>query len=187
MGEGVYTGRAAVVCRFARPGAGSALGPRPSTRTKNTDHRLFATAHEFADAVDAAWTPSSGPRLVLCTGMEPLLQLDNAGLDALHRRGFEVAMETRGTQQPPLGIDWTCVCPRAGADLTLVHGDELRLLYPQRGANPGRYEHLDFRHFLLQPVDGPASRRNTAQAVRYCLDHPQWRLSIPAHQLLAAR
>jgi 7-carboxy-7-deazaguanine synthase (Cx14CxxC type) len=120
----------------------------------------------------------------VCTGGEPLLQLDAACIDALHRRGFTVSVESNGTRPAPPGIDWTCVSPKAGTSLVLDSGDELKLVYPQHDADPERYEHLDFRHFLLQPMDGPHVERNTAQAVRYCLDHPRWRLSLQTHKLL---
>jgi organic radical activating enzyme len=122
--------------------------------------------------------------LVICTGGEPLLQLDEALLAALHDCGFEVAIETNGTRLPPPGIDWVCVSPKARADLVLRSGDELKLIFPQAGAEPGRFEHLDFRHFFLQPLDDPARARNTQLAVRYCLEHPQWRLSLQTHKLL---
>jgi 7-carboxy-7-deazaguanine synthase (Cx14CxxC type) len=127
--------------------------------------------------------PSARP-LVVCTGGEPLLQLDVALVAALHARGFEVAVETNGTQPATPGLDWVCVSPKAGADLVITEGDELKLVYPQPGAEPERFERLRFRHFFLQPMDGPDGERHTALAVRYCLDHPQWRLSLQTHKLL---
>jgi 7-carboxy-7-deazaguanine synthase (Cx14CxxC type) len=121
---------------------------------------------------------------VVCTGGEPLLQLDAALLDALHDRGFEVAIETNGTKAPPPGIDWICVSPKAGAPLALTKGDELKLVFPQKGAEPERFEGLDFVHFFLQPMDGPALAANIQAAAAYCLSHPQWRLSLQTHKLI---
>jgi 7-carboxy-7-deazaguanine synthase (Cx14CxxC type) len=121
---------------------------------------------------------------VVVTGGEPLLQLDQDLLDALHAEGFEVAVETNGTLRPPPGIDWLCVSPKAGAPLVVTRGDELKLVYPQEGIDPAWFEELDFRHFFLQPMDGPDRERNTELAVRYCLEHPRWRLSLQTHKLL---
>jgi 7-carboxy-7-deazaguanine synthase (Cx14CxxC type) len=121
---------------------------------------------------------------VVCTGGEPLLQLDGAAIDALHGQGFEVAVETNGTEAPPPGLDWICVSPKAGAELRLRSGDELKLVFPQEGAEPARYEQLAFRHFFLQPMDGPERVANTEAALRYCLAHPRWRLSLQTHKLL---
>ena len=136
-------------------------------------------------AVAGTWPAAGeGRRFVVCTGGEPLLQLDGALLDALHYRGFEVAVETNGTIVPPAGIDWLCVSPKAGSTLVVERGDELKLVYPQDGAPPGRFEELAFTHFFLQPMDGPAREANTSAALRYCLDHPRWRLSLQTHKLL---
>jgi 7-carboxy-7-deazaguanine synthase (Cx14CxxC type) len=121
---------------------------------------------------------------VVCTGGEPLLLLDPELVAALHARGFEIAVETNGTVAPPDGIDWLCVSPKADAPLVVTAGDELKLVYPQEGAEPERFEHLAFDHFFLQPMDGPAREANTAAAVRYCLAHPRWRLSLQTHKLL---
>jgi len=120
----------------------------------------------------------------VCTGGEPLLQLDEPLLAALHARGFQVAVETNGTQLPPRGVDWLCVSPKAGAPLVIGAGDELKLVYPQAGAAPEQFQHLDFEHFFLQPMDGPARDENTRAALRYCLDHPRWRLSLQTHKIL---
>jgi 7-carboxy-7-deazaguanine synthase (Cx14CxxC type) len=122
--------------------------------------------------------------LVVCTGGEPLLQLDEALVDCLHSQGFEVAIETNGTQLPPRGIDWICVSPKAGADFVLRTGDELKVIFPQDGIDPKQFEDLDFGHFFLQPMDGPSRERNTQLAVQYCLEHPRWRLSLQTHKLL---
>ena len=121
---------------------------------------------------------------IVCTGGEPLLQLDAPLIDALHARGFEIAIESNGTQPAPPGIDWICVSPKADAPLVLTSGDELKLVFPQAGADPSRFEHLDFRHFFLQPMDGPDVRANTLAAARYCLSHPRWRLSLQTHKLI---
>ena len=120
----------------------------------------------------------------VCTGGEPLLQLDGPLIDALHARGFEIAIESNGTQPAPRGIDWICVSPKADAPVVLTSGDELKLVFPQAGAEPSRFEHLDFRHFFLQPMDGPDVRANTLAAARYCLSHPRWRLSLQTHKLI---
>ncbi|MEI2678921.1 MAG: 7-carboxy-7-deazaguanine synthase [Burkholderiaceae bacterium] len=125
-----------------------------------------------------------GRPLVVCTGGEPLLQLDEPLIDALHALGFEVAVETNGTQQAPAGLDWICVSPKAGAELVLTHGHELKLVFPQPGAMPEHFEGLDFGLFFLQPMDGLEQRRNTRLAVDYCLVHPQWRLSVQTHKIL---
>ncbi len=121
---------------------------------------------------------------VVCTGGEPLLQLDGPLIEALHACGFEIAIETNGTKPAPPGIDWICVSPKANAPLALTSGDELKLVFPQEGAEPARFEQLDFRHFFLQPMDGPDVRANTIAAARYCLAHPRWRLSLQTHKLI---
>lgn len=121
---------------------------------------------------------------VVCTGGEPLLQLDEPLIAALHGRGFEIAIETNGTLAAPEGIDWICVSPKAGAPLIQTSGDELKLVFPQKGADPPRFERLDFHHFFLQPMDGPDQRANIQTAARYCLSHPQWRLSLQTHKLI---
>ena len=123
----------------------------------------------------------------MLTGGEPLLQVDTALIAALHARGFTIAVETNGTQLPPPGLDWICVSPKAGAALQLRQGDELKLVYPQSGAAPEHFAGLQFRHFLLQPMDGPDAARNTALAIEYCLAHPQWRLSVQTHKVLGLR
>ena len=197
QGEGAQTGRPAVFCRFA--GCNLWTG-REQDRTEavcrfcdtnfvGTDGPgggRFATAAEAAGAVAAAWPAHAGAdrRFVVCTGGEPLLQLDQPLLEALHAEGFEVAVETNGTQEPPPGIDWLTVSPKAGAGLAVRRGDELKLVYPQTGGEPERFEGLAFRHFYLQPMDGPDREANTAAALRYCLAHPRWRLSLQTHKLL---
>jgi 7-carboxy-7-deazaguanine synthase (Cx14CxxC type) len=140
---------------------------------------------ELANAVAAHWPRDHGGKAyVVCTGGEPLLQLDSDLVIALHSAGMEVAIESNGTMRAPAGIDWICVSPKADAELALVEGDELKLVYPQVGGEPERYAGLKFAHFFLQPMDGPDSAENTRKALRYCLRHPQWRLSLQTHKLL---
>jgi len=146
----------------------------------------FASAEDLAAAVDGKWPADSGGgwKFVVCTGGEPLLQLDAAAIKALHGRGFEIAVETNGTVAAPDGIDWVCVSPKAGAPMIQRSGDELKLVFPQIGFDPPQFEGLAFRNFFLQPMDGPNRVRNTQLAVQYCLDHPQWRLSLQTHKIL---
>lgn len=196
QGEGAQTGRPAVFCRFAgcnlwsgrEADRASAVCTFCDTDFVDTDGPgggRFATADALATAVAAAWPAGAGGLpFVVCTGGEPLLQLDAELVSALHRRGFEIAVETNGTRPPPPGLDWICVSPKAGAQLVVRAGDELKLVYPQTGAEPERFEPLAFRHFFLQPMDGPARERNTDAALRYCLAHPRWRLSLQTHKLL---
>jgi 7-carboxy-7-deazaguanine synthase (Cx14CxxC type) len=147
----------------------------------------FATAGALAGAVAAAWPAEALPLarpLVVCTGGEPLLQLDAAAIAALQAAGFEVAVETNGTVLAPPGLDWVCVSPKAEAPLAVTAGDELKLVYPQAGGDPERYRGLGFRHFFLQPMDGPDLERNTRLATAYCLAHPEWRLSLQTHKMI---
>jgi 7-carboxy-7-deazaguanine synthase len=198
QGEGANTGRPAVFCRFTgcnlwtgyETDRARAVCQFCDTNFVGTDGPgggQFATARDLASAIARAWPDDSSPharRLVVCTGGEPLLQMDDDLVSALHGEGFEVAVETNGTKLAPTGVDWICVSPKAGADLVLRHGDELKLIFPQPGAEPDRFESLDFRHFFLQPMDGPDRDRNTQLTLRYCLEHPQWRLSLQTHKLL---
>jgi 7-carboxy-7-deazaguanine synthase len=196
QGEGANTGRPAVFCRFAgcnlwtgreadRADAVCRFCDTDFVGTDGPGGGKFVDAASLAQAVASAWPADTrGPRFVVCTGGEPLLQLDAVLLDALHAEGFEVAVESNGTVEPPPGIDWLCVSPKAGAQLVVRGGDELKLVYPQAGAEPSRFETLDFGQFFLQPMDGPAREANTAAALRYCLDHPRWRLSLQTHKLL---
>jgi len=147
----------------------------------------FTSADDLARAVAEKWPANVSARarkLVVCTGGEPLLQMDAELVHALHAQRFEIAIETNGTQLPPEGIDWICVSPKAGAPLVLTGGNELKLVYPQPGGEPERFADLDFEQFFLQPMDGPDRERNTELALSYCLAHPQWRLSIQTHKLL---
>jgi 7-carboxy-7-deazaguanine synthase len=206
QGEGANAGRAAVFCRFS--GCNLWTGRerdrhRATCRFCDTDFvgvgpdgGRFATADELAEAVLARWPhvvddqATGGRPLVVCTGGEPLLQLDDAAVGALRHRGFEVAVETNGTQPAPSGgLDWVCVSPKAGAPLALTQGDELKLVYPQREpeAQPERFEGLPFRHYFLQPMDGPELAENTRLAIEYCLAHPRWRLSVQTHKVVGIR
>lgn len=198
QGEGANTGRPAVFCRFSgcnlwtgrerdRARAVCTFCDTDFVGTDGPGGGKFAAAHDVARAVAEKWPASAAGRarsLVVCTGGEPLLQLDEALVAAFHAAGFEVAVETNGTRPPPPGIDWICVSPKADAELVLQSGNELKLVFPQEQAMPERFEHLDFRHFFLQPMDGPARERNTQLAVHYCLAHPQWRLSLQTHKYL---
>jgi len=194
----VHAGRPAVFCRFSgcnlwtgrEADRGSATCTFCDTDFVGVgpDGGRFATPEALAEAVADRWPAGAGGRpYVVCTGGEPLLQLDAAAVDAFHRRGFEVAVETNGTQPVPAGIDWVCVSPKADAPLAVTGGDELKLVYPQELAPPERFAGMGFRHFLLQPMDGPALAANTAAAVAYCLAHPGWRLSLQTHKVTGVR
>jgi 7-carboxy-7-deazaguanine synthase (Cx14CxxC type) len=199
QGEGAQAGRAAVFCRFAgcnlwsgreSPRA-SAVGTFCDTDFVGTDGQnggKFASADALADAVAARWpggvAGAAGRPYVVCTGGEPLLQLDDALVEAFHARGFEVAVETNGTQPAPAGLDWICVSPKADAPLLLTAGDELKLVYPQPLALPERFAGLAFDHFFLQPMDGPDRRDHTRAATDYCMAHPQWRLGVQMHKIV---
>ena len=147
----------------------------------------YASARELADTIAAQWTGAGVNRYVVLTGGEPLLQVDAALIDALHGRGFSIGVETNGTIEPPDGMDWICVSPKAGAELTVRRGHELKLIYPQADAAPETFVDLAFERFSLQPMDGPDIIDNTARAVDYCLRHPQWRLSLQTHKTLGIR
>ena len=195
QGEGVHAGRPAVFCRFAgcnlwsgrEADRGTAVCRFCDTDFVGADAGRFSDADRLAAAVAALWPAAAGRRFVVCTGGEPLLQLDAALCAALHRLDFEVAVETNGTQSRPPGIDWLCVSPKAGAELLLTAGDELKLVYPQAEAPPETFAGLDFRHFLLQPMDGAAVAANTDAAVAYCLANPQWRFCLQTHKVLGLR
>jgi len=194
QGEGAHAGRAAVFCRFSgcnlwsgreedRAGAVCTFCDTDFVGTDGDGGGKFATPESLADAVAALW-PGGGQPYVVCTGGEPLLQLDQPLVDAFHARGFEVAIETNGTKLPPAGIDWICVSPKAGADLVLRHGNEIKLVFPQLGAEPERFADCNFENWFLQPMDGSRKEQNTQAAVRYCLANPRWRLSLQTHKLL---
>jgi 7-carboxy-7-deazaguanine synthase (Cx14CxxC type) len=194
QGEGGQTGRAAVFCRFAGCNLWSGREEDRAVaqcRFCDTDFvgvdgpggGRFATPQTLSTAAAALWRGGrQGPPLVVCTGGEPLLQLDAALIAAFHSQGFEVAVETNGTISAPADLDWICVSPKAQAPLVQTTGQELKLVFPQAGGDPAKYEALAFERFFLQPMDGPALAQNTAAAVAYCLDHPRWRLSVQTHK-----
>jgi 7-carboxy-7-deazaguanine synthase (Cx14CxxC type) len=213
QGEGAHTGRPAVFLRFAgcnlwsgresdRADAVCGFCDTDFAGTDGVGGGKFETAAALAAAVESAWPahgaalpargatwPAHGAagRFVVCTGGEPLLQLDAALVEALRERGFALAVETNGTLLPPAGELWLTVSPKAGAPLKLLGGDELKQVYPQAGAEPEYYERLAFKHFFLQPMDGPQKARNTQLAIEYCLAHPRWRLSLQTHKLIGLR
>jgi 7-carboxy-7-deazaguanine synthase (Cx14CxxC type) len=198
QGEGAQTGRAVVLLRFAgcnlwsvreadRADAACNFCDTDFIGTDGPNGGTFDSAADLAAAAARVWDGRFGKRdraFVVCTGGEPLLQLDAPLIEALHDAGFEIAAETNGTMEAPPGLDWICVSPKGGAALAQRSGDELKLVFPQPGVNPGRFEGLDFRHFFLQPMDGPQRVGNTRAAAAYCLDHPCWRLSLQTHKLL---
>lgn len=198
QGEGANAGRPAVFCRFS--GCNLWTGREADRATAicdfcdtdfvgvGPDGGKFTTADALAEAIESRW-PTREPdnRFVVCTGGEPLLQLDAVAVEALHSRGFAVAVETNGTQEPPPGLDWICVSPKSNAPLALTHGDELKLVFPQTGVDPKRFESLDFGQFFLQPMDGPSLAENTRAAMNFCLANPRWRLSLQTHKLLGIR
>ena len=200
QGEGVQTGRAAVFCRFVgcnlwsghekdRASAICKFCDTDFLGTDGPDGGKFDAEAGLADRIEQTWQPSSasGKKFVVFTGGEPLLQLDRLLIDTLHTRGFEIAVETNGTVAAPGGLDWICVSPKAGAKLIQNTGDELKLVFPQTGAPPEDFQGLAFRHFFLQPMDGPHRKANTDLALRYCLDHPIWRLSLQTHKFVGIR
>jgi 7-carboxy-7-deazaguanine synthase (Cx14CxxC type) len=198
QGEGAHAGRAAVFCRFAgcnlwsgrEADRSAAVCQFCDTDFVGTDGTLggrYATAEDLAGTIAAQWTGTASERYVVLTGGEPLLQVDAALVDALHGQGFEIGVETNGTILPPDGLDWICVSPKAGAELVLRRGHELKLVYPQANAMPDAFEGLAFERFSLQPMDGPEVAENTVRAIDYCLSHPQWRLSVQTHKALGIR
>jgi 7-carboxy-7-deazaguanine synthase len=200
QGEGFHAGRPAVFLRFAGCNLWTGLEDDRATAVckfcdtdfvgLGPDGGRFANAGELGRAVASRWPASTergSRRFVVCTGGEPLLQLDDAALVALHELGFEVAVETNGTQPAPRGLDWICVSPKAEAKLLLRRGDELKLVFPQERGEPERFEDLDFTHFFLQPMDGPELSRNTRLAAEYCLKHPRWRISLQTHKMMGLR
>lgn len=200
QGEGARSGRAAVFCRFSGCNLWSG---REEDRERavcsfcdtdfvgtGPDGGRFTDAASLAGLIDSCWEGRAGGasgKYVVCTGGEPLLQLDDAVIQELHLRGFEVGVETNGTRPAPRSLDWVCVSPKAGAELVQRSGDELKLVYPQGNAPPEQFESLDFTHFFLQPMDGPSLARNVNAATQYCMRHPRWRLSLQTHKLLGIR
>jgi 7-carboxy-7-deazaguanine synthase len=195
QGEGAQAGRAAVFLRFAgcnlwtglerdRAAAICDFCDTDFVGTDGPGGGKFTTPKKLVDAISAHWSGHGGAPYVICTGGEPLLQLDTALVAALKSEGFEIGVETNGTIAAPEGLDWICVSPKAGAELRQMTGDELKLVYPQPLAMPERFAHLAFRHYFLQPMDGPSLDANTRAATEYCLKHPQWRLSLQTHKLI---
>lgn len=196
QGEGANVGRAAVFCRFAGCNLWSGFEPDRENAvcrfcdtdfigTDGSGGGKFKTAEVLADAILKQWPAAQKQRrFVVCTGGEPLLQLDGSLIEALHARGFEVAVETNGTCPAPSGIDWICVSPKGVAPVVLRAGNELKLVFPQADAMPDAFESLDFEHFFLQPMDGPDRARNTKLAIEYCMAHPTWRLGIQTHKIV---
>ncbi len=196
QGEGANAGRPAVFCRFAgcnlwtgreqdRAKAVCTFCDTDFVGTDGEGGGKFADAEALASAVERAWASGArADRFVVCTGGEPLLQIDEALIEALHKRGFEIAVETNGTVEAPAGLDWICVSPKADSVLKIISGHELKLVFPQMKAMPERFETLAFRHFYLQPMDGPEVDENTKAATAYCLAHPKWRLSLQTHKLI---
>lgn len=198
QGEGAQAGRAAVFCRFAGCNLWSGREEDRSTAicsfcdtdfvgTEDGEGGKFATAGSLALSIEQSWGGQTAQRFVVFTGGEPLLQLDQALIDAVHALGFEIAIETNGTIAVPTGIDWICVSPKAGAPWNQKAGNELKLVYPQDGLKPDDVSGVAFAHYWLQPMDGPMRAENTASAVQYCLEHPQWRLSVQTHKYIGVR
>jgi 7-carboxy-7-deazaguanine synthase (Cx14CxxC type) len=198
QGEGAHAGRAAVFCRFAgcnlwsgretdRGSAQCRFCDTDFVGTDGTRGGSYQSAGGLVDVIEEQWGGTGSHRFVVLTGGEPLLQADDGLLDALHDRGFTIAVETNGTIEPPAGLDWLCVSPKAGTELRVRSGHELKLVYPQPGALPEAFAGLAFERFSLQPMDGPELADNTARAIDYCLHHPQWRLSLQTHKTLGIR
>jgi 7-carboxy-7-deazaguanine synthase (Cx14CxxC type) len=198
QGEGRHAGRVAVFCRFAGCNLWSGREAERGTAhcgfcdtdfvgTDGEGGGKFADAGTLAAHLSALWAPGRTGRFAVLTGGEPMLQIDAALIAALHAQGFEIAVETNGTLPAAPGLDWICVSPKAGTQLAQTCGDELKLVFPQPGDDPARYEDLHFRHFLLQPMDGPEILRNTKAAIDYCLAHPRWRLSLQTHKMIGVK
>ena len=198
QGEGAQTGRPAVFCRFAgcnlwsgreadRASAICSFCDTDFVGTDGTAGGRYPTPETLADRVAAHWPRNAPARFVVCTGGEPLLQLDPPLIAALHDRGFEIAVETNGTIPLPADLDWVCVSPKAGTELAVTAGDELKVVVPQDGLDPLTFAELAFRRFSVQPMDGPDRVRNTELAVEFCLKHPQWQLSLQTHKVTGIR
>jgi 7-carboxy-7-deazaguanine synthase len=198
QGEGAHSGRAAVFCRFSGCNLWSGREADRATALctfcdtdfvgmDGTGGGRFADAAELADAIEREWSAHLAGRYVVLTGGEPLLQVDTPLIDALHERGFEIGVETNGTQTPPPGLDWICVSPKKGAEIVLRQGNELKLVYPQAGLEPSVFESFTFDHFFLQPMDVPTANDNLAAIIAYCTSHPHWRLSLQSHKMIGIR
>ena len=194
QGEGAHSGRPAVFCRFSGCNLWSGREEdRHKAICQFCDTDFWGTdgenggkysAESLAEKVASLWPKQTGQPYVVCTGGEPLLQLDKELIDAFHQNGFEIAIETNGTIEAPEGIDWICMSPKAGTELAIKKGNELKLVFPQKGAEPQLFEDLDFQHFFLQPMDGPNIEENTQLTLAYCLENPKWYLSLQTHKLL---
>jgi 7-carboxy-7-deazaguanine synthase len=195
QGEGAYSGRVAVFCRFTgcnlwsgreedRPEATCTFCDTDFVGTDGSGGGKFGSAQDLARAITLAWGDEVKNRFVVLTGGEPLLQVDNTLIEAIHADGFEIAVETNGTVELPIGLDWVCVSPKAGAEWKVRMGDELKLVYPQEKLRPEDMGEFRFRHLWLQPMDGPNRVENTERAIQYCLKNPQWRLSLQTHKLI---
>jgi len=198
QGEGAQMGRAAVFCRFAgcnlwsgreadRASSVCTFCDTDFVGIDGTSGGRFPDAESLADAIATEWAGPSANRYVVLTGGEPLLQVDDALVSALHARAFEIGVETNGTQVAPVGLDWICVSPKADATLVLQSGHELKLVYPQESARPEQFEHLAFNHFFLQPMDSPTAAANLEATITYCTDNPHWRLSLQSHKMIGIR
>lgn len=196
QGEGAQAGRAAIFIRFAgcnlwsgrekdRASAVCQFCDTDFVGTNGVGGGKFTSAAALAEAAVALWPDSDAKRrYAVLTGGEPMMQIDDDLVDALHDQGIEIAVETNGTLEAHDGIDWICVSPKAGADLVQRRGDELKVVFPQEGQDPSEFEALEFRHFFLQPMDGPDIENNTRAATAYCLEHPLWKLSLQTHKLI---
>ena len=198
QGEGALTGRPAVFCRFTgcnlwsgreedRATAACTFCDTEFVGLDGTDGGRYADADALADKIAGLWPPAGRDRFVVVTGGEPLVQLDPPLIDALHRRGFKIAVETNGTLPLPAGLDWVCVSPKGANPLVVTAGDELKIVVPQAGLDPRSYTGLAFRRFSVQPMDGPDRARNMQLAIQFCLDHPQWQLSLQTHKVTGIR
>jgi len=198
QGEGALTGRPAVFCRFTgcnlwsgreedRTTAACTFCDTEFVGIDGTDGGRYADADALADRIAALWPAAQGTRFVVCTGGEPLLQLDPPLISALHRRGFEIAVETNGTIPLPPGLDWVCVSPKGSSGIVVTSGDELKVVVPQDGVDPLAFAGLGFRRFSVQPMDGPDRARNTQLAIEFCLKHPRWHLSLQTHKVTGIR
>ena len=195
QGEGFHTGKHAVFCRFSgcnlwtglekdRKKAICNFCDTDFVGTDGINGSKYPNAEQLANEIDKVWDKDINEKFVVFTGGEPLLQLDNQLVDLLHKKKFKVAIETNGTILPPENIDWICVSPKQGADFNLKYGNELKLVYPQKGLEPKNFKHLDFDHFFLQPMDGKDLQRNILQSVSYCIENPLWRLSLQTHKIM---
>ena len=185
QGEGMNTGKTAVFCRFAGCNLRCSFCDTDFIGTQGMQGGTFSRSNDLAKIIHSLWPEQTSEKFVIFTGGEPALQLDNSLVHAVQRLGFKTAIETNGTV--PLKtdeIDWICVSPKVGSELKVVHGHEMKVVYPQEGLNLKHYEMMDFEHFLLQPLDNEKQWENIQLAVQYCLSHPRWRLSLQTHKLI---